>query len=127
MTVIGVGIDIIELSEVQATVLERPRMPGRVFTRSELAYCRGKARPVEHLAARFAAKEATFKALGTGWTGRVRWHDAEVIATAGQQPELVVRGALAKRARLLGATEFRLSLTHSGNYAAALVVISARR
>jgi holo-[acyl-carrier protein] synthase len=127
MNVVGVGIDIIELTEVQASVLARPRMRARVFTRGELAYCRDKARPLEHLAARFAAKEAVFKALGTGWTGRVRWHDAEVVATAGKPPELVLRGALAKQARVLGATELRLSLTHSGNYAAAVVVASARR
>jgi holo-[acyl-carrier protein] synthase len=123
--VVGVGIDIVELAELE-TVLARPRTRARVFTRRELAYCRSKVHPLEHLAARFAAKEAAFKALGTGWAGRVRWHDAEVVAAAGTPPTLVVRGALAKRAQLVGASELRLSLTHSGGYAAAVVVASAR-
>lgn len=126
MTVVGLGIDMVEMSELQASILDRPRMPARVFTRRELAYCRGKAVPGEHFAARFAAKEAAFKALGTGWTGRVRWLDAEVVATPGLPPELMIRGALAKRASELGVTELRLSLTHSGAYAAAVVVALAR-
>jgi holo-[acyl-carrier protein] synthase len=97
-------------------------MLARVFTPGELAYCRARPRPIEHLAARFAAKEAAFKAVGTGWARGVRWRDAEVVSPAGQRPALRVRGALLRGARALGPGGFAVSLSHSGGYAVAMVI-----
>jgi holo-[acyl-carrier protein] synthase len=122
--IVGIGIDIVDLDELQRSVVGRPSMRSRVFTAAERRYCEQRAHPLEHFAARFAAKEAMFKAVGTGWANGVRWHDAEVGGTAGSPPSLVVRGVLRRRARDLGATSFHLSLTHSGAYAAAVVVLS---
>jgi holo-[acyl-carrier protein] synthase len=122
--VLSVGLDIVELAEFAESVAHRRVMVRRVFTARELAYADGPRR-IERLAARFAAKEATFKAVGTGWAEGVGWRDAEVVSSAGAPPELVVRGALKRRARALGGTAFRLSLSHSGSYAAAIVLLVA--
>jgi holo-[acyl-carrier protein] synthase len=124
-TVLGIGIDLVDIAELGQSVLDRPRMVARVFTRKELAYCRALPRADEHLAARFAAKEAAFKAIGTGWGQGVTWRDAEVVSTRGAAPALVLRGALGRRAKEIGARTFHLSLTHSGNYAAAVVVVTS--
>jgi holo-[acyl-carrier protein] synthase len=120
--IVGIGVDVVDLAELATSVVDRPRMSARVFTRSELAYCRALAKPLESLGARFAAKEAAFKAVGCGWAKGVTWHDAQVVATSGERPTLRVRGALARHARALGATDLHLSLSHSGGYAVAVVV-----
>jgi len=122
--VLGVGLDLVELEEFAESVANRPSIARRVFTSHELASCEGPRR-VERLAARFAAKEAAFKAVGTGWAKGVVWRDAEVVSQRGRGPTLVVRGALRTRARALGSTTFHVSLTHSGTYAAAIVLLVA--
>lgn len=119
---IGIGIDIVELDEFTASVGNRPRMLERVFTARELAYCRSRPTPIPHLAARFAAKEAAFKAVGSGWANGVRWRDVEVVSASNGRPALVVRGTLR---RLAQTTAFHVTLTHSGGYAAAVVVMLA--
>jgi holo-[acyl-carrier protein] synthase len=121
-TVVGIGIDIVELDEFAESVGKRQRMLERVFTPRELAYCRARPAPMQHLAARFAAKEAAFKAVGTGWSKGVRWRDVEVVSGPGGRPLLVVRGALGRLSR---AAAFHVTLTHSGSYAAAVVVMLA--
>lgn len=122
--VLGVGIDLVDLDELRTSILNRRGMPTRVFTRRELTYCEGPQRTAK-LGARFAAKEAAFKAVGTGWANGVTWRDAEVVARSGKRPELVARGALLEHARALGGTTFQLSLTHSGGYASAVVLLVA--
>jgi len=114
-------VDLVELGEFDASVAKRPAMLARVFTARELAYCRARPRPLEHLAARFAAKEAAMKAVGTGWGQGVGWRDAEVLSAPGKRPELRVRGALRAHA---GPGRFEVSLSHSGGYAVAMVVFS---
>ena len=123
--VLGVGVDLVELGEFEASVLGRRTNLGRVFTPRELAACDGPSR-VARLAARFAAKEAAFKAVGTGWARGVTWRDAEVISSAGGAPKLVARGALRRHASRLGGACFEVSLTHSGSYAAAIVLLVGR-
>lgn len=123
----GVGIDLVDLAEFSDIMKRNPRLLGRVFTRRESMYCRERPTPVQHFAARFAAKEAAFKAVGTGWAAGVGWRDAEVLSSPGKPPLLRARGELARRARALGATGFHLSLTHSGGYAAAVVLVLCER
>jgi holo-[acyl-carrier protein] synthase len=123
---LGVGIDLVELGEFAQIMEGRPRLLDRVFTDHELAYCRERHEPMQHLAARFAAKEAAFKAIGTGWAHGVTWLDAEVAAQPGAAPALLAHGELARRARELGAQRFHLSLSHSGGYATAIVVLGGR-
>jgi holo-[acyl-carrier protein] synthase len=124
LAVRGIGIDVVQVQRLVSS-LERfgKRMEARLFTEGELAYCSSHKDPTPHLAARFAAKEATFKALGTGWGGGVGWKQVEVLQPGGQRPELKLTGAALKRLGELGATRTHLSLTHDGGMAIASVVI----
>lgn len=121
--VIGVGIDLVAVDRV-ARVLERrgDRFLARVFTPGELACCPPGKQYARRLAARFAAKEAALKALGTGLAGGIRWHDIEVRRGDGGRPEIVLHGRAAAHAAGLGVTRLHLSLSHDGPFAAAVVV-----
>ena len=118
MSVLSVGVDIIEIERI-AAVLERhgSRFLERIYTEREVAYCRGR---VAELAARFAAKEAASKALGTGMRG-IRWRDIEVLPDGRGKPLLYLHGAALARAQELGLREFAVSLSHSRDFAVAVV------
>jgi holo-[acyl-carrier protein] synthase len=93
-----------------------------VFTQEELRYSLGRRRPFEHLAARYAAKEAVFKGLGTGVIGALRWRDVEVVRDACGGPRVILHGAAARLAAARGFRRCALSLTHAGDYALAAVL-----
>ena len=116
---ISVGVDMIEIDRI-AAALERfgKRFLERVYTENEIAYCRGRA---PQLAARFAAKEATMKALGTGTRG-VGWREVEVTRKRSGEPEIALYGRADARARKLGIDRIAVSLSHSRSYAVASVV-----
>jgi holo-[acyl-carrier protein] synthase len=99
------------------------RMERRLFTEGELDYCRSFQDPLPHLAARFAAKEAASKALGTGMSQGVGWKDFEVIQPGGRQPRLEFHGKGRELFASLGCTAAHLSLTHDGGLAIATVVL----
>jgi holo-[acyl-carrier protein] synthase len=123
--IVSVGIDIIEVARVRAVLERTPRFVERVFTHDERAYCdaRGANVSAQHYAARFAAKEAAFKALGTGWSGGLAWHDAEVVSQDSGAPALVLHGYALELFRHLGATRAHLSLTHTNEHAVAQVIL----
>jgi holo-[acyl-carrier protein] synthase len=113
------GIDIVELDRVAQVLARHPeRFLRRVYTDAEVAHCRGR---VSELAARFAAKEATMKALGTGVRG-VSWRDIEVLPNRRGKPLLLLHGTAAARAARIGLTDVDVTLTHAREYAAAIVV-----
>ena len=116
---VAVGVDLIEIDRI-AAALERfgSRFLERVYTEGEVAYCRGRA---PQLAARFAAKEAVMKALGTGTRG-VSWRDVEVTRKRTGEPQIALHGRADARARALGVDRLALSLSHSRAYAVASVV-----
>lgn len=119
------GTDLIEIARVRAS-LERfgERFLERVYTPGEIAYCRRKLHgAAESFAARFAAKEAGAKALGTGISRGVRWTEIEVRREPGGRPMLFWSGQAAERARAMGVTAVHLSLTHSREMAMAMVVV----
>jgi len=120
----GIGVDVVKVDRLFQS-LERfgARMEARLFTAGELEYCRRHQDPIPHLAARFAAKEALFKAIGTGLSGGVGWKQAEVLQPGGQQPKLKLSGAALERFRALGCTASHLTLAHDGGLAIACVVI----
>ena len=124
MAIRGIGVDVVKVDRLSQS-LERfgARMENRLFTPGELEYCRRHKDPLPHLAARFAAKEAFFKAIGTGLSGGVGWRQAEVLQPGGQQPQLLFHDAALERFRSLGASSVHLSLTHDGGFAVACVVI----
>jgi len=124
--IVGTGIDIAEVSRIRAAIEHHgERFLQRIFTPGEIRYCESKANRVERYAARFAAKEAGMKALGTGWSHGVRWRDLEVARKPGGRPALVMHGKAAEVAATLGATRIALSLTHTAELAMAQVILEA--
>ena len=116
---IGIGIDLLEIARLERALQRRPRLAQRLFTDAERAYAAARARPGQHLAARFCAKEAVAKALGLeAWNFR----DVEVTSTGGP-PTIALHGTAARRAAELGVT-VRVSLTHTRSDAAAVAIIA---
>jgi len=124
--IVGTGIDVVEVPRMAAAI-ERfgDRFLHRVFTQDEIRYCQSKANRIERFAARFAAKEAGMKALGTGWNHGVRWRDVEVQRQPGGRPALVFHGVAAQFARKLGMNRAALSLTHTAAEAIAHVILES--
>jgi holo-[acyl-carrier protein] synthase len=121
--VIGLGTDLIEIERIERSVARfGERFLDRVFTPGEIAYCHAKKTSGESLAARFAAKEAGAKALGTGISRGVSWKEFEVRRKPGQRPELHLSGRAAEIAEALGIRRLSLSLTHSRQMSMAVVV-----
>ncbi len=118
---LSVGVDIIELSRINQ-VLERwgTSFLNRIYTEQEQEYCRGR---IPQLAARFAAKEAVMKALGTGIRG-VGWKDIEVTRQRGRAPEISLHNRATLRAEKIGVVQVAISLSHSRDYAVASVVMN---
>jgi holo-[acyl-carrier protein] synthase len=121
---IGTGVDLIEVERI-AHSIERygERFLRRVYTDHEIAYCRGRRVSAESFAARFAAKEAGAKALGTGISRGVTWNEFQVARNPGGRPVLELRGRAALLAKELGVRAISLSLTHTGSLAMATVVM----
>ncbi|RMG29987.1 MAG: holo-ACP synthase [Bacteroidetes bacterium] len=121
--VIGVGIDLIEVERVGRRVQRGEAFKRKVFTPAEIAYCEKQAHPGQHFAARFAAKEAFFKALGTGWSGDMQFYEVEVQHLPSGRPGLLLHGSCRQLAAQMGVTHIHLSLTHLAASAAAVVVL----
>jgi holo-[acyl-carrier protein] synthase len=124
MQVIGHGIDLVEVSRIGEMMGRHPeRFLERVFTEGEAAYCCGSAkRRDEHLAARFAAKEAVLKALGTGWSEGIAWTEVEVVRLATGEPTVQLSGRAAERAAAIGVRGWKISISHTGTHAMASVI-----
>lgn len=124
--VIGLGTDLMEIERIQESI-ERygNRFLERVFTPGEIEFCMRKKASAESFAARFAAKEAGAKALGTGISRGVNWKEIEVRRQPGEKPTLHWSGRAAERARMMGIVRTELSLTHSRSVAMAVVVVES--
>src|SRR5581483_2155013 len=122
--IVGTGIDIAEVPRI-AESIERfaDRFIQRVFTDGEIQYCESKANRMERYAARFAAKEAAMKALGTGWNHGVRWRDVEVIRKPGGRPTIQFHGKAAEFATKMSAKNVSLSISHTKEQAIASVIL----
>ncbi|HVG39475.1 MAG TPA: holo-ACP synthase [Pyrinomonadaceae bacterium] len=127
--IISIGIDIIEVRRIREVLARTPRFAERVFTAAERAYCeaRGPAIAAQHFAARFAAKEAALKALGTGWSGGIAWQDVEIRPQNSGAPALYFNGEARRRYDLTGATATHLSLSHTAEHAIAQVILEKIR
>jgi holo-[acyl-carrier protein] synthase len=122
--IVGTGIDIAEVPRIAESIQRfGERFLRRVFTEDEIRYCESKANRIERYAARFAAKEAAMKALGTGWNHGVRWRDIEVSRQPGSRPTLKLHGKAAEFAAKLGAKNIALSLSHTPEQAIASVIL----
>jgi holo-[acyl-carrier protein] synthase len=123
MNITAHGIDLVECSRL-AEVIERhgERFLRRVFTPGELGYCRRQKRQIEHLAGRFAAKEAVLKALGTGWRGGIAWTDVEVVNSPSGRPDVVLSGRCRQLADELGLSCILVSISHTATHAIASAI-----
>lgn len=124
--IVGTGIDIAEVDRIKSTI-ERfgRRFLERVFTPDEIRYCEFKANKAERYAGRFAAKEAAMKAIGTGWSRGVTWHDVEVKRFPGGRPTVAFHGKAAEFFQKLGAVRAHLSITHTERQAMAQVILES--
>ena len=113
--IVGVGIDVVDISRFAVTLERTPALSERLFTPSE------RKRPIASLAARFAAKEALAKALGA--PAGLEWHDAEVVSADSGEPRFEVAGTVLKRCEAVGAERIHLSLSHDAGIASAVVIL----
>ena len=120
MEIVGLGVDICDIARMERALARHPTMRERVFTAGEIAYCEGKARPAESYAGRFAAREATIKALG-GYLGK-RWQDISVVRAASGAPAVRLEGQAKARAGALGIAHVLISFTHEKTNAVAFAV-----
>src|SRR5262245_47861132 len=122
----GIGIDVIQNERIRDSIQRfGDRFLNRIYTEGEMEYCKKCANPEIHYAARFAAKEAAFKALGTGWAGGVKWKDIEVERLPSGKPELHLHGEALARAKSMNSTRFFVSLTHDQLVSCAVVIFEA--
>lgn len=122
----GIGIDVVQNDRIRDSI-DRfgDRFLDRIYTQGEKEYCKNSANPAIHYAARWAAKEAAFKALGTGWSAGVKWKDVEIERLASGKPEIHLHGEALTLATSQGAKRFFVSLTHDQLISCAVVIFEA--
>lgn len=124
--IVGTGVDLAEVDRIREAIQRHgDRFVQRIYTPNEIAYVQRKANRYERYAARFAAKEAGMKAIGTGWRRGVRWQDFEVINLPSGRPTLRLHGVAAEFAQKLGVQQIHLSLTHTAAQGLAYVILEA--
>ena len=119
----GVGIDMIDVERIEQRIKKENGFKELIFSKQEIAYCESKVNKFEHYAARFAAKEAFFKALGTGWANGINFNETEIVNNAAGKPELVFTGTTQKTLSALEMIKISVSLSHLKTLAAAVVII----
>ena len=122
--ILSIGTDIVEVYRIGETIERTPRFVTRVFTEKEREYCESKgAAAAQSYAGRFAAKEAFLKAIKTGWSGKISWHDVEILNNEEGAPNFEIRGEAKKLMDELGANEVHLSIAHTSEHATAQVIL----
>jgi holo-[acyl-carrier protein] synthase len=121
--IIGIGTDIIRVDRIQKSMDANPGFGEKLFTSSETTYCEARASKHQSYAARFAAKEAVMKALGTGWNERVHWLDIEILRDGDEAPRVLLHGETKRLADELGVSAIHLTMSHEQKYATAFVVL----
>lgn len=124
--IVGIGTDLAEVKRIKQSV-DRfgSRFLDRIYTFGEQQYCQSKANVYERLAARFAAKEAGMKAIGTGWNFGVRWVDFEIVNQPTGRPTMVLKGKADEFSRKLGTQRIAVSLTHTAEMSFAVVILES--
>jgi len=122
--IIGIGVDLVKIDRITKAGKNHSGFLERVFTPQERAYCTKQKNPGQHYAARFAAKEAVLKAIGTGWSAGVKWTDMEVLHGEGGGPIVNISGRVKDLMDLKGVRQILLSYSHDGDYAVAQVVLA---
>jgi holo-[acyl-carrier protein] synthase len=122
--IIGIGVDLVKIDRINKAGKNHSGFLERVFTPREREYCSKQKNPGQHYAARFAAKEAVLKAIGTGWSAGVKWTDMEVLHGEGGGPIVNISGRVKDLMDLKGVRQILLSYSHDGDYAVAQVVLA---
>ena len=121
--ILGIGVDLVQVERMEKALARGERIRRRLFTPGEIAYCERHTRPALHFAARFAAKEAGMKAIGTGWSQGVGWKDFEIKLDPRGRPHMLMSGKAAEFAKAMGATHSVVSLAHDGGFSIAVVAL----
>ena len=122
--ILGIGVDVVDVKRMKVAIdAWGPALVKKMFTETEVAYCKSKKKPHEHFAARFAAKEAVSKAMETGWTGQFRWRDVEVVNEASGAPRVVLHDYVASQ---LAGCKVHVSLSHTENTVVAFAIIEKK-
>jgi holo-[acyl-carrier protein] synthase len=119
----GVGIDMIEVKRIAAKISKESGFRELVFSKTEIVYCEAKTNKFEHYAARFAAKEAFFKAIGTGWLENTLFNEVEITNTDNGKPELALLGSTLETINEMGIKKILVSLSHIKTMASAVVIV----
>lgn len=119
----GIGIDIVAIHRIQHILEQNPRFVDKIFSVQEIDYCSKRANPAQSYAARFAAKEAFLKAIGTGWDQGISWCEIEVWNLDKGKPEMKISGRTKEIADSQGVASIHLSLSHEKENAIAMVVL----
>ena len=119
----GMGVDIIEINRIKTAIERDNKFKERLFTKKEIEYCESKAKKIQHYAARFASKEAFFKALGTGWRNGMSWTDISIENDKLGKPEITLSGETFSYFNKLKLKSITLSISHSKEYAVGFVII----
>ena len=124
--ILGLGVDLLDVPRMETELRKQGSdLRSELFTPAEIAYCESQHHPAQHYAARFAAKEAVFKALRANGGDAARWREVEVGAGAGGEPQVVLHGGLAELARGRGVTRILLSLSHTRALATASAILES--
>jgi holo-[acyl-carrier protein] synthase len=123
--IVGVGLDLVKINRIRAITERWPsKFLDRLYTQAERRYCLARPSPYASLAGRFAAKEAVLKALGTGWSDGISWHDIQVLNDRTGRPRATVSGRVKTLMRRAGVTGIHVSLSHDTDYAVAEAVLT---
>lgn len=122
-----VGIDIIEIKRIERLFSANEGFLKKIYTEKEVAYCNGRKNKYQHFAARFAAKEAMFKALGTGWVGTMKWTDIELLNDEMGRPYLNLYGKVKQTADEKRINAIAVSVSHCQDYAIAQVLLTPKK
>jgi holo-[acyl-carrier protein] synthase len=123
--IVGLGCDLLDVARVEQRLREDSGLAASLFTPLEIRYCESQHRPAQHYAARFAAKEALFKALGTGWQGGLSWREIEIQRDELGRPLMILSGRTEQLTREKGVTRVHVSLAHTEAHAAATVILES--
>jgi len=123
----GIGIDAIEVQRIQKQLTQSGRFKERIFTQNEISYCESKKNKAQNYAARFAAKEAFFKALGTGWRGGLGFNQVEITNDELGKPEIHLYGKAKQLIEGKGITDIHVSLTHLKATASSIVILETNQ
>jgi len=123
----GVGVDMVDIARIETAIGRHGRrFLERVFTAGEISYCSSRPHFVQHFAARFAAKEAVFKMLRTGWSGGITWQDVEVVSDSSRIPQIRLHGEAREAAKRASLGEIHISISHTSKTAIAVAAAEGR-